>query len=158
MRSSWAGWWLPLMPWGSTLAWVPWERWLLGSGGGWAPRRRRAGRWRRWSAAGVAERHHEPALGRAGRAGLDAARAPTPALKEVAVPAIRPSGSDDPAEQVALFRYRVIAEPANPRLAPAERGRLVRALAATAHLAPDGDRKSTRLNSSHSQISYAVFC
>src|SRR2546427_7507771 len=25
-------------------------------------------------------------------------------------------------------------------------------------LNPDGDRKSTRLNSSHSQISYAVFC
>src|SRR2546430_8530922 len=25
-------------------------------------------------------------------------------------------------------------------------------------LAPDPDRKSTRLNSSHSQISYAVFC
>src|SRR2546430_3346432 len=25
-------------------------------------------------------------------------------------------------------------------------------------LYPDGDRKSTRLNSSHSQISYAVFC
>src|SRR2546430_15001876 len=25
-------------------------------------------------------------------------------------------------------------------------------------LPPDGDRKSTRLNSSHSQISYAVFC
>src|SRR2546430_13051967 len=25
-------------------------------------------------------------------------------------------------------------------------------------LAPGGDRKSTRLNSSHSQISYAVFC
>src|SRR2546427_2976927 len=25
-------------------------------------------------------------------------------------------------------------------------------------LEPDGDRKSTRLNSSHSQISYAVFC
>src|SRR2546427_5871304 len=25
-------------------------------------------------------------------------------------------------------------------------------------LAPDRDRKSTRLNSSHSQISYAVFC
>src|SRR6266567_4656405 len=57
--SSWAGWWLPLMPWGSTLAWVPWERWLLGSGGGWAPRRRRAGRWRRWSAAGVVRRHPE---------------------------------------------------------------------------------------------------
>src|SRR2546427_7089597 len=27
-----------------------------------------------------------------------------------------------------------------------------------AELADDGDRKSTRLNSSHSQISYAVFC
>src|SRR5256886_12243429 len=25
-------------------------------------------------------------------------------------------------------------------------------------IGPDGDRKSTRLNSSHSQISYAVFC
>src|SRR2546430_11475317 len=27
-----------------------------------------------------------------------------------------------------------------------------------AKAAPSGDRKSTRLNSSHSQISYAVFC
>src|SRR2546430_9866380 len=27
-----------------------------------------------------------------------------------------------------------------------------------ARFGPDGDRKSTRLNSSHSQISYAVFC
>src|SRR2546430_13624837 len=26
------------------------------------------------------------------------------------------------------------------------------------HLSPELDRKSTRLNSSHSQISYAVFC
>src|SRR2546430_5724489 len=26
------------------------------------------------------------------------------------------------------------------------------------HACPSGDRKSTRLNSSHSQISYAVFC
>src|SRR2546430_7165327 len=26
------------------------------------------------------------------------------------------------------------------------------------HVAVEGDRKSTRLNSSHSQISYAVFC
>src|SRR2546430_10688029 len=31
-------------------------------------------------------------------------------------------------------------------------------LAAFALLAAKGDRKSTRLNSSHSQISYAVFC
>src|SRR6266536_180390 len=91
---------------------------------------------------GVAERHHEPALGRAGRAGLDAARAPTPALKEVAVPTIHPSGSDDPAEQVALFRYRVIAEPANPRLSAAERGRLVRVLAAQTHAHPDGTMRA----------------
>src|SRR2546430_11207890 len=31
-------------------------------------------------------------------------------------------------------------------------------VALTAHVLPDLDRKSTRLNSSHSQISYAVFC
>src|SRR2546430_3832755 len=30
--------------------------------------------------------------------------------------------------------------------------------AAPPHPLPDQDRKSTRLNSSHSQISYAVFC
>src|SRR2546430_6971921 len=35
-------------------------------------------------------------------------------------------------------------------------GRLVRQQ--DAGLVGDGDRKSTRLNSSHSQISYAVFC
>ena len=58
------------------------------------------------------------------------------------MPTIRPSGSNDPAEQVALFRYRVIAEPSNPRLSPAERGRLVRALAATAHLHPDGTTRT----------------
>src|SRR2546427_9235111 len=37
--------------------------------------------------------------------------------------------------------------------------RLRREAAREAYLRrPDGDRKSTRLNSSHSQISYAVFC
>src|SRR2546430_4089802 len=42
---------------------------------------------------------------------------------------------------------------------PRRRARYVRVLAAaaTAEVA-EGDRKSTRLNSSHSQISYAVFC
>src|SRR2546430_8833892 len=39
---------------------------------------------------------------------------------------------------------------------------LIEGLGALGHrvsvLAPRGDRKSTRLNSSHSQISYAVFC
>src|SRR5690554_7628904 len=31
-------------------------------------------------------------------------------------------------------------------------------LVATSNIVPDGDRKSTRLNSSHVRISYAVFC
>jgi hypothetical protein len=62
----------------------------------------------------------------------------------VAVPTIRRSGSDDPAERVALFRFRVIAEPANPRLTAAERGRLVRALAAQTHAHPDGTMRAYR--------------
>lgn len=47
-------------------------------------------------------------------------------------------GPSDQAEQIALFRYRVVAEAANPRLSPAERGRLVRALVRQAHEHPDG--------------------
>src|SRR2546430_13584487 len=47
------------------------------------------------------------------------------------------------------------ARGARPRLRSAR----VRPLHAAAGAdADDGDRKSTRLNSSHSQISYAVFC
>ena len=41
-------------------------------------------------------------------------------------------------ETVALFRYSVIAEAANPRLRPWERGHLVRALAERTHRHPDG--------------------
>src|SRR5688572_32528723 len=44
---------------------------------------------------------------------------------------------------------------------PPIRRRGLRAVELAARLAiaaPQGDRKSTRLNSSHSQISYAVFC
>jgi len=37
--------------------------------------------------------------------------------------------SIDATEAVALFRYKLIAEAANPRLGPAERGQLVRELA-----------------------------
>ena len=58
------------------------------------------------------------------------------------MPTTCPSGSDDPAEQVALFRYRVIAEPANPRLTAAERGRIVRVLAAQTHAHPDGTMRA----------------
>jgi putative transposase len=56
-----------------------------------------------------------------------------------------PAGAPDPskrAEAVALMRYRVIAEAANPRLQPAERGRIVRALTAQAHEHPDGSLRT----------------
>jgi putative transposase len=44
----------------------------------------------------------------------------------------------DPAEAVALRRYALIAEAANPRLTPRERGRLVREVAARVHEDLDG--------------------
>lgn len=47
----------------------------------------------------------------------------------------------DPAEAIALFRYRVVAEATNERLSPAERGLVVRELAAQMHELPDGSRK-----------------
>jgi len=49
--------------------------------------------------------------------------------------------STDPAEAIALFRYRVIADATNPRLSPAERGQLVRELAGQSHLQPDGNAR-----------------
>lgn len=48
--------------------------------------------------------------------------------------------SNDPAEKTALFRYRLIAEAANPRLSAAGRGQLVRELASHTHELPDGSR------------------
>src|SRR2546430_703554 len=64
---------------------------------------------------------------------------------------------------------RVITDPAIPGLTPSARSAMYDSLShvlARLHtvdwqalgLADFGDRKSTRLNSSHSQISYAVFC
>src|SRR2546427_8428922 len=55
-----------------------------------------------------------------------------------------------------LFRSEFDGVPVQARqhLAGAQLGRLEPALA----VGLDVDRKSTRLNSSHSQISYAVFC
>jgi putative transposase len=62
-------------------------------------------------------------------------------------PAPGPAGGPrDRAEQIALFRYRMIAEPANPRLAPSERGRLVRTLARQAHEHPDGTMRTYSRN------------
>ena len=46
--------------------------------------------------------------------------------------------SIDAAEAEALFRYKLIAEAANPRLGPAERGQLVRELASQPVELPDG--------------------
>src|SRR4051795_10417294 len=45
------------------------------------------------------------------------------------------------ADAVALFRYRVIAEAIAPRLSPAERGAIVRAVALQAHEHPDGSER-----------------
>jgi putative transposase len=45
------------------------------------------------------------------------------------------------ADAIALFRYRVIAEAIAPRLSPAERGAIVRALALQAHEHPDGSER-----------------
>ncbi len=43
--------------------------------------------------------------------------------------------------EIALFRYGLIREPADPALTPAQRGRLVRQLAGREHRGPDGEWK-----------------
>ncbi|MGH9189911.1 MAG: helix-turn-helix domain-containing protein, partial [Acidimicrobiales bacterium] len=48
----------------------------------------------------------------------------------------------DPAEAVALFRYALIAEAANPAIGAAERGLIVRGLASFAHQHPDGTMRT----------------
>ena len=47
----------------------------------------------------------------------------------------------DRAEELALFRYRVVSEAASPRLKPAERGRLARELAARTWVTPEGTER-----------------
>lgn len=54
--------------------------------------------------------------------------------------------NDDAAEAMALHRWGVIAEAANPALSPAERGALVRALAQKTHAHPDGTERSYSRN------------
>src|SRR3712207_7123021 len=59
----------------------------------------------------------------------------------------------------AVVFERVLAEAAAQRVLPgAADERVVAAAAQDAVVAAAGDRKSTRLNSSHANISYAVFC
>src|SRR5688572_31728538 len=55
-----------------------------------------------------------------------------------------------------LFRSGCRRDPARP--GPGRHGLHRQVQRAGPHEPPEPDRKSTRLNSSHSQISYAVFC
>ena len=48
---------------------------------------------------------------------------------------------DPQRREIALFRYGLIREPADPGLSPAQRGALVRALAAREHRGPNGEWK-----------------
>jgi putative transposase len=48
---------------------------------------------------------------------------------------------DDHAEAIALHRWGVIAEAANPRLSSGERGKVVRQVAAKVHVHPDGTER-----------------
>src|SRR6266567_7455120 len=57
-----------------------------------------------------------------------------------------------------LFPYTTLFRSPTPDRERARRERPEILLGAAAHLGGVGDRKSTRLNSSHGQISYAVFC
>src|SRR5207302_9652278 len=74
----------------------------------------------------------------------------------------RRSSDLDPArgrDVVLLDQDRVVEARAVVRAAAgAHRGLLQRAQPRRRHEPPHGDRKSTRLNSSHVKISYAVFC
>ena len=47
---------------------------------------------------------------------------------------------DDRRRDIALFRYSLVREAADPELSPAERGVLVRRLAAREHVGPGGKR------------------
>src|ERR1700758_2983726 len=44
----------------------------------------------------------------------------------------------DRAQEIGVFRWRVICEAVDPALSPRQRGMLVRSLAAREHLGPDG--------------------
>src|SRR3712207_6894944 len=69
---------------------------------------------------------------------------------------VRPGG-EPPAWREVLRRALLLPQPRalRHRLGLDGRGRVLHARGAAVHA---GDRKSTRLNSSHANISYAVFC
>ena len=53
--------------------------------------------------------------------------------------------NDKMQEQIALHRWAVIAEAASARLTAAERGALVRQIAAREHAHPDGSARTCRI-------------
>src|SRR5258708_9530553 len=57
-----------------------------------------------------------------------------------------------------IFRLEVSVGDGRSRLVPFGRRKVRRVVVQGHQTANDGDRKSTRLNSSHQIISYAVFC
>src|SRR2546430_10658956 len=57
-----------------------------------------------------------------------------------------------------LFPYTTLFRSGSAVCSSQERRTACSACSSSAHALSAGDRKSTRLNSSHSQISYAVFC
>src|SRR2546427_8888380 len=61
-------------------------------------------------------------------------------------------------DALPIYRRPLGRRAARGREDRAGRGRRARARRCAARAARAADRKSTRLNSSHSQISYAVFC
>src|SRR6266516_864561 len=123
-RRAWRGW--RLTP--RSGLWGPCVWWQRRSG----RRRGRCGRWRRSS----------PAVGCWGVPRIDRGQS------SAAVVSCLPCREDeleeadevdnDTAEAIALHRWAVIAEAANTRLTPAERGAAVRVIAARAHAHPDG--------------------
>src|SRR3712207_7444107 len=66
--------------------------------------------------------------------------------------------SEAPQRVVQVLAERVLARARDERGAPAEPRRGDRDVARAAAQVLAEDRKSTRLNSSHANISYAVFC
>src|SRR2546430_12460856 len=69
-------------------------------------------------------------------------------------PLLMPSRLQDPPQKVHFADDVVLVAPGGGGAAQVRDGAIYLALS----LRNVGDRKSTRLNSSHSQISYAVFC
>ncbi len=65
---------------------------------------------------------------------------------------------DDRRRDVALFRYSLIREAADLALSKAERGALVRALAARDHTGPNGERVRVARNTVDRWMNRPLFC